>query len=389
MDDDRKHVLFVTKSDLSGTGGHNIATKEVAIAFAKHPGIKTTVLCPEPSAEYPADVTESIDNLVHFPATNSKMDVLEHGLSSIRLYRTLRSVFDSVDPDLVVARMAPVFFAPAFVASRKDVPYVLLSRGRHYKTLRFNRVLSRLYRYNVRVADRVYTASEDIKQDTDRLRRPGQEEATVLPNAVDPDRLRPAPKMEARAEIDCDVAPSSFVVGFVGTMEPYHAIEELLRAVDQIDVDNLELLVVGDGPELANFRTLAENRGITDVVHFPGFVPHSEVYRYVSACDVMYGVSHQGSATPIKCFEYLSCERPILVHEVADLNFVSEQDVGRLVQSVVPEYIASGVEELAALSESDREEMGGRGREYVIQNHTWRGFVDDIVCGSFDEYSRT
>jgi len=172
-------------------------------------------------------------------------------------------------------------------------------------------------------------------------------------------------------------------------MEPYHAIEELLRAVDQMHVDDLELLIVGDGPELERFQSLATDLGISDRVHFPGFVPHSHVYRCVSACDVMYGVSHQGSATPIKCFEYLACERPILVHKVADLDFVSELDIGRQVQSVVPDDIAAGVDELAALSDSEREEMGARGREYVIQNHTWRGFVDYIVSDAFADSSST
>lgn len=380
-------VLFVTKSDLSGVGGHNIATKEIAIAFGEHPNIETTVVCPEPHEEYPSDVVEAIDDIVHFRPANTDIDALRHWESSFRLLHTLRGVFRDVNLDLVVARIAPVFFSPALLASRNDVPYVLLSRGSHYKTLRFSRVLSRLYQYNVRVANHVYTASEEIKQDTNRMRKPGQSAATVLPNAVDIDRFTPIPKAKARDSIESGLDDSSFVVGFVGTMEPYHAVEELFESAGLADVDDLEFLVVGDGSELETFRSKANRLGLKDAVHFTGFVPHEEVSTYISACDVMFGASHQGSATPIKCFEYLACERPIIVQDVADLDFVSNQNIGQQVESVSPENIAVAIEELASLDESTRSKMGKRGREFVAENHTWRSFVDRVIDDSLGENS--
>ncbi|SEH46306.1 Glycosyltransferase involved in cell wall bisynthesis [Halopenitus malekzadehii] len=376
---DEARVLFITKADLAGTEGHNVATKEIAIALCDHTDIETTVLCPEPSKQYATDLAEAVDDFIHFTSTDINIDGVRHVLSFLRLSQALRATLDDIDPDLIIARMAPLLIAPAFFASRRNVPYVLLSRGYHYKTLRFSSLLTRVYQYNVRIADQVYTASEEIKQDTDQLRSSDQKGAVVLFNAVNTDRFRPISKMGTRKEINTDLGESSFVVGFVGTMKSYHALPELFEAVNDLGRCDVEILVVGDGPRLGDFRSTAQDLGIIDRIHFTGYVPHDEVYRYISACDVMYGVSHQGSATPIKCFEYLACERPLIVQNVDDMTFVADRDIGQLVDSVSSENIATAIEMLAELDDSELEAMGQRGREYVLRNHTWKGFADTIV----------
>jgi glycosyltransferase involved in cell wall biosynthesis len=90
-------------------------------------------------------------------------------------------------------------------------------------------------------------------------------------------------------------------------------------------------------------------------------------------------VTEQESATPIKCFEYLACERPLIVRDIPELSFVAEEEVGVQVGEIDERAIADAVEYLYGLEEGERKAMGKRGREYVLKNHTWDRLVDMVL----------
>jgi len=377
MSHGRPHVLFVTKSDLSGTAGHNIATREIVTAFARSERIDLSLVCPEPRSESPIADSGSVSRC-YVSERPPDPTILQRGVGVIDVFRTLRRAIVEGEPDAIVARMAPVFLAPPLLANHYDVPYILLSRGTAYKSLRFSSVLEQLYRYNVRVAEEVYVASMDIKRDTDRLRKANQSEATFLPNAVDPEQFYPIERETARAEIDCEL-DGQFVVGFVGSMKSYHRLDLLIRSLDHLDsTDDVSLLLIGDGPELDRYRELASSLGIRENVIFPGFVSHDQVNTYISACAVLYGVSDQDSATPVKIFEYLACARPVIVRDITEMSFVRDRDLGRLVERS-SQQVGTAIQALSEKTRSGRLEMGRRGREYVEKNRTWDAAVDQVL----------
>lgn len=377
MTEDPFRVVFVTKSDLSGRSGHNIITRNIALAFAGIDGVETTVVSPRPVEGTLEAVSEQASETVYISQRPSDLSITDRFRSVLSTFRTLRSVLREEDPDLLVARMAPDLLAPPFLAERYGVPYALLARGTAYKELRFSSVLTNIYQYNLRKAHGVYTASEEIKEDADDLRREEQAESTILPNAVDPSQFSPRPIESARNELDIDL--EGFVVGFLGTMRPYHKIEVLVQSLPHVKQDDVHLLLIGDGPELERYQSIARDLGVADRVHCTGFVPHSQVDGYLSACDVLYAVRSQASATPVKIYEYLACERPVLIREMNELSFVNELDVGRTVAKPDPKLVASAIDELHKLDSETRMKMGRRGRDHVERECTWDAFVRRVI----------
>jgi glycosyltransferase involved in cell wall biosynthesis len=233
---------------------------------------------------------------------------------------------------------------------------------------------------NVRRADEVYTASQEIKQDTDEMRKSRQTEAEVFPNGINPELFEPMSKTEARKRLELGLRDEDFVVGFVGSMGPRHTVDRLIKSVQHInDEIPIKLLLMGGGPKLEDYRKLAEESGLSDKAVFTGFIPHESVSEYVSACDITYGVTEQESATPIKCFEYLACERPLIARDIPELSFVAEEDVGVQIEEIDEGAIADAVEYLYGLEEGERKAMGESGRKYVIENHTWDRLVDMVL----------
>lgn len=382
MTQTKSKVLFITKSDLSGTAGHNIATREIVTALARSDRINLTVVCPAPADEYPSGVDEAISNRIYLSERSDTLSLLQRGFGIFDGFRTLGKAIREVKPDLLLGRMNSVFIAAPVLAQYYDVPYGLFSRGTSYKSLRFSSVLTQLYKYNVRVADEVYVASNEIKQDTDQLRKSEQSSATFLPNGVTIEQFEPIDRERARSAIGFE-RDDLFVVGFVGSMKPYHRVDYLIKSLNHIEPSkNIALLLIGDGPERDRYRKQAEEEGVAERVVFPGFVPHSEVGTYISACDVLYGVSDQDSATPIKIFEYLACARPVIARNIDELSVITDRNLGRLVRRD-PAAIGTAIEELYETSQAERHSMGTRGRAYVEQNRTWDAAVDRVLDDFF------
>ena len=103
----------------------------------------------------------------------------------------------------------------------------------------------------------------------------------------------------------------------------------------------------------------------------------------MAACNVLYGVVHpEMPSNPIKCYEYLACERPIVTTANDAFTFVREHELGAVVSRLAPSDIADALAQLCAAGESRLAAMGERGREYVLQHHTWALVAEAIVEGA-------
>ena len=382
MSEETNNVLFITINDLTEESGNSVATREVVKTFARNDRVRMVLVCPEFSSEGTDDISENVEAVYPIPRQGS-LSVGTALKGQAQLVRGLRSALQNHSFDFAVARMHPTLVAPLPFLRRHDLPYVLLARGMSHHSLRFSAVLRRIFWLNARAADAIYAAHQDVKQDADSARRSDQPEARVFPNAVDPD-LFPVSSVEAsRDGLDLPLNAGDFVVGSVSTFKKYHRISDMVEAVARLNEESdgsIKALVVGDGPQREHIESVAEREGVREETIFTGFVPHEEVHRYISASDVLYGgVDPDSPGNAIKCYEYLACERPIITDRRPEFEFVSEQDVGVLIDLVDEQAIAQALANLYSMDAERRLEMGERGRAYVLDNHTWDALVETIL----------
>lgn len=375
-----REVLFVTLSDISGSSGNSIATKEIVKAFIRNDGVDLTLVCPEPMNTMPAAIAESDINVYNLGSRDDP-SVARRIVEQIELFGILRLAVSVSDPDFIVARLNPTLLAPPIFARLRGIPYVLLARGTSYKHLRFSSVLGRIFWINARLADQVYAAYKEVKDDADAARCPAQPESKVFANAVDPDLFSTMPIEAARTEIDVGLDESGFVLGSVSTLKPYHVVDEVIHAVGELRPEkDVKLLIVGDGPEREKLEALTRSKRLTDSVEFTGFVPHEQVYKYIASADILYGANKTGEAgNPLKCYEYLACGRPIIATATPEFSFVEERDFGVTIEETERDSIGNAITELYERDAEQRRRMGAHAREYVLENHTWEAMVDEIL----------
>ncbi|WP_336135344.1 glycosyltransferase family 4 protein [Natronomonas amylolytica] len=374
-------TVFVTVVDLSTISGSGVATREIIRGVGAVSDDRLVVLCPEPTDAFPDRLKAIVDEFVFLPEMTNPGSPRWHLQMEVSILRKLWTVLRTENPSVVVTRLSPSTLFPTPLCKLFNVPHVLLIRGwvrrqDEYGGTKFGRGVEELVRMNVRLSTNVYVAFDELKTWIDPYRGGSQSPVEVLPNAVDPTLFSSQSIGEARSEIGIET--DDFIVGFVGSLAPRHEVSTLLHAASHLD--DVELLLVGDGELREELEQLATDLGIQDRVIFTGQVPHERVPTYIASFDAGYGVVSPGKASnPIKCYEYLACERPVITSQKDEFEFVSEIDTGEVVESVSSEGVQNAIKRLQRRSQADRLAAGERGRRYVRQHHTWEAVGERIL----------
>ncbi len=109
-----------------------------------------------------------------------------------------------------------------------------------------------------------------------------------------------------------------FVIGWVGSFRPFHALEVAVEAA--ANVHGAALLLIGDGPERARVEALARDRGVHLVT--TGTVPHVELPAYLDVMDVGLVLAAQGQTyhySPLKLGEYLAAGLPVVAPRIEQI----------------------------------------------------------------------
>jgi glycosyltransferase involved in cell wall biosynthesis len=167
------------------------------------------------------------------------------------------------------------------------------------------------------------------------------------------------------------------VVGFVGSIFPYHGVGRLIQAVANLNNSNVVLLIVGDGYMIPELKEQAKIIGLSSRVHFTGSVRKEDVYNYITAMDVVTLPNTEWYCSPVKLFEYGALGKTILAVNEAGVSDVMSNEEG-----VLFENNDTAFQEALLTSITDVEELqikAGRFQEKILSNHTWRANAHKII----------
>lgn len=304
------------------------------------------------------------------------------------LARELRKI-DFVDRLTAVAREPLADFAPDVIYERlslfgtagQDLAHAIGARHvlevnslsveeeRRWRELRLADVAQRRQGQVLKGADLRVAVSEELAA---QIRRLAPERPTrVVPNGVDAEAFRGLPgRREARARFG--LAPDAHLLGFVGSLRPWHGLEIAIEALGAIPSG--ELVVAGDGPVRGRLEELADERGVADRVRWLGRVHHERIPALLAALDVAllpYPAIDGFSFSPLKLYEYLAAGVPVVASDIGQVRSVL--DGGRLGQLVAPgdpAALAQGVENTLSAPVRARS-LAASAREPTLEAHSW------------------
>jgi glycosyltransferase involved in cell wall biosynthesis len=301
---------------------------------------------------------------------------------NVTFYRAVGKALASWCPDAVYERYSLFNFAGVALARQSGVPHLLevnaplrLERA-ETRGLTLDRVAAAVERRVFGSADAVLTVTAALKRYV--LTRGGRAERTrVLQNAVDVDRFAPARTDRQAARARWGLSEDALVIGFAGSLKPWHGTDTLLDAFGQLHgvIPGVHLLMVGEGPMGETLRERAAERGLSTAVTFTGAVDHSDMPHLLAGMDI--GVAPYLDApnfyfSPLKIYEYMAAALPVVASDAGDIgSLVRDGETGLLCTPGDAASLASALQCLiaaprlrAALSVAARAEA---------ERHTWRG----------------
>jgi glycosyltransferase involved in cell wall biosynthesis len=161
--------------------------------------------------------------------------------------------------------------------------------------------------------------------------------------------------------------PGRFLVGFAGSLKPWHGVETLVEAVSAVPGVHLEVL--GEGPLEETLSRVPPER-ITRL----GVRPHEEVLERMAGWDAglaPYAPVERFWFSPLKVLEYMAAGTCPVASDVGDARqTLGGGQRGVLVPPADAGALACAIQTLA----SDREHarlLGRRAREWVRTHRSW------------------
>ena len=174
------------------------------------------------------------------------------------------------------------------------------------------------------------------------------------------------------------------MVGYVGVMGEQEGLDLLLEsAKDMVQTRGLDVqfVLVGGGPALADLQKMAADMGLQDHVTFTGRAPDQDLFEVLSTADVCVNPDRvnpmNDKSTMNKILEYIAFSKPIVQFAVAAARF-SAQHASLYAQPNNTKDMADKIVEL--LGDPDKcAQMGQFGRARVEAELSWDHQVDTLV----------
>ena len=191
------------------------------------------------------------------------------------------------------------------------------------------------------------------------------------------DTARFAPRAGARSRLGWPAGGVALLS--VGRLNEENGIADLVQALPAVAaaLPEVELHVVGTGPEEAALRRSAEHLGVADRVRWHGWIDTGELADYYSACD-LFVFTARAAGLPRVVIEAMACGAAVLATAISGVaDHVEEGRTGYLTPPRDAGRLAARIVE--ALRDPHRPAVGEAARAHVEARLSWGAVVDRLI----------
>jgi len=376
------HLYLVPPKAPSGYGGKAIHEPTIALGAM---GCEVRVIAPVPFTPFPVKYLsnkwnvysqipafEIVDNVkVYHPRYISVPRSLLNSYSGYLMYfslrRIVRKIYELFPFDLIHAHNAfPDGHAGLKLSRDFGKPFVVTVRGTDIDiTSKRNDRCFRLMRSVVSGAERVIVPSDRINHAVYNCF--GIASNTIC-NGIDLNEIcfdTKDVKNIVNTHDACTILMSA------SQLLQTKGIDLNIRAIKELKAKNINLtyLIVGDGPDRKRLEGLVQELNLRETVKFMGALPHNEVMKFMSACDIFTMPSWQ-ETFGLVYLEAMAHGKPVVGCKGQGMDkIITESNAGLLAE---PKDVHSLVNALEFLISNplDAQAMGERGRKLVFESYS-------------------
>ena len=156
---------------------------------------------------------------------------------------------------------------------------------------------------------------------------------SVIPSGIDIERFFEENVEKSKVEQIKEkygITPKDFTIIFVGRLAPEKNIEFLLNAQRKIvekKINNIKLLIVGDGPDKENYINISRKLNIFDKVIFTGKIPQEEIQYYYQCADAFVTASNSETQGLTVIEAMAAGVVPICINDMAFIDMLPKKSL--------------------------------------------------------------
>lgn len=203
-------------------------------------------------------------------------------------------------------------------------------------------------------------------------------EPQIIPNAVNTSHFSQEYSEGELADTKKELGKKDGDIFLVTTsrLVKKNAVDDVIRALPVLQ-DNVHFIVFGIGPDEDMLKTLAKELGVANRVQFRGQIGHTEMPKYLKACDIFIRPSRsEGMGNSF--VEAMAAELPVIATQeggIADFLFDAKrnpdkQTTGWAVDKDSPVQIAGAVNNILNDKENTRQVVKNA-KEMAFEKYDW------------------
>lgn len=223
----------------------------------------------------------------------------------IRLYRLIRDI----KPDVIHSSLWAANFSARILGPILNIPTICAI---HLGVETDGAIRNMLDQFTLRFADRIVVISDAVAQSLyDRPSWIEPAKVSLIKNGIDKEHILTLKKQHEQRRRDYGFDEHHIVLGSVGRYIPRKNFPMLLEIFKLLhdEYHQLRLVLIGQGPQENELRSLAENLHIQNVVTF---ITGQTAYGYYALMDIFVLPSFQEGLS-IALLEAMSCGLPCIV----------------------------------------------------------------------------
>lgn len=189
------------------------------------------------------------------------------------------------------------------------------------------------------------------------------------------------------------IQEKDIVLVYLGSISQKRRLVNLIQAMwkSSIKIQNLRLIILGEGGELKRLKLLAKKLSISGKIFFLGYIQYSEVPRFLLAADVAISyipiVPAFNSQPSGKTVEYLACSLPVIATNTkGNRRFVINGINGVLCEDD-PDSLSKAIIKLC-LDVGFRNKLATNAR-HSIADYDWRTIVKEKILPAYRKVLRS
>ncbi len=297
--------------------------------------------------------------------------------------RSLAAIFRENPIDLVYERLAHNKSSVSAFAHKQMIPFIVESNApveekKQYWGAPLDFATRALEKWTWQRADAITVVSSPLKKHYERMGADPRK-IFVLPNGVNEETFSPDQvSRNIRSELGLE---DKLVIGFVGTIVPYHGVELFLplARANMPFKTRLHFLIVGAGSGRDELRSALKQEGLENQFTFVDPVPNAEVPNYLATMDIGLLPRFMWYGSPMKVLEYGVMGKVVVAPDQENIrDLLTHGQTAFLFKPDDATALEQAVQELAQ-DEALRKHLGTAVRQHILAHHTWAKNAERIL----------